>query len=71
MKAERIQHGIEWGSSKITLMFDDDEKEWVTWGLETPKYKGQNRIQIYVTKTGKVRINDTRGEWSPPKGKRK
>ena len=37
------------------------QKQWVTWGLETPKHE----LQIYVTKTGKVRIHDKRGEWTP------
>jgi len=66
MKAKRIEHGIEWGSSKMTLLFDDDKKQWVTWGLETPKHSGCHALQIYVTKTGKVRIHDKRGEWTPP-----
>ena len=62
MNAKRIEHGIEWGSSKMTLLFRDDKKQWVTWGLDTPKHS----LQIYVTKTGKVRIHDKHGEWTPP-----
>ena len=66
MEAKRIKHGIEWGSSKVTLLFDDDKNQSVTWGIETPKYKGCHALQIYVTKTGKVRVHDRRGEWAPP-----
>ena len=65
MEVKYIKHGMEWGSSKMTFLFDDDNKQWVTWGLRTPK----NSLQIYVTKTGKVRIHDKRGEWTPPNEK--
>lgn len=69
MKPERTDHGIKWGSAEIECFFDDDDKKWVTWGLKTPKYQGNKAIQIYVTKTGKVRVFDWNGEWTPPKRK--
>jgi hypothetical protein len=28
---------------------------------------GKNEIQIYVTKSGKIRISDRTGEWKKPK----
>lgn len=56
-----VQYGFEYGAAKITRFFSDKKKGWVTMGLETPKYK--NAIQIYVTKTGKVRIHSEGGEW--------
>jgi hypothetical protein len=36
--------------------------------IQTPKHQmGKNEIQIYVTKSGKVRISDRTGEWKKPK----
>lgn len=58
--------GFEWGDAKVSRMFDDKKKGWVTVGLETTKFSGNKGIQIYVTKTGKVRIFDWRGEWQRP-----
>ena len=66
MNPERTQHGIKWGAANLSCGFDDNKKGWVTFLLDTPKYKGNQGLQIYVTKTGKVRIHDSRGEWSPP-----
>lgn len=61
------QHGFEWGAAKIVRLFGDDKKGWVVIGLETPRHPGHKGLQIYVTKTGKVRISDSRGEWSAPR----
>jgi hypothetical protein len=58
-----IQHGFEWGAAKFLRYFDDEKKGWVTLGVETRKHK--NGIQIYVTRTGKVRIFSDAGEWKP------
>lgn len=60
------KYGFDYGAAKITRLSSDDSKGWVTLGIETPKYEGHNGIQVYVTKTGKVRIHDSRGEWAPP-----
>ncbi len=59
------KYGFEWGAAKIERGFSDDKKGWVTLILRTPKYK--NGLQIYVTKTGKIRIHDSIAEWLPPK----
>jgi len=61
-----IKYGFEWGAATITRAFSDRERGWITLLLATPKYTGHNSLQIYVTRTGKVRIHDSRGEWSPP-----
>ena len=63
---EETKYGFNYGSAKVTRLFSDGKKEWITLGIETPKYEGTEHIQIYVTKTGKVRIHDSRGEWTPP-----
>ena len=61
---KEIPYGFEWGAAKLTRLFSDDKKGWVTFGLQTPKLN----LQIYVTKTGKVRIHSHgKGEWTPPK----
>jgi hypothetical protein len=62
----KTKYGFHYGAAKLKRLFSDDKKGWVTLGLETPKYEGNKNIQIYVTKTGKVRIYDSRGEWTPP-----
>lgn len=61
------QYGFEWGSAKIERHISDEKKGWIVMGLETPKYKGDKALQIYVTKTGKVRIFGPNGEWNKPK----
>lgn len=67
IRYEETQYGFNYGAAEITRMFSDDDKGWVTIGCRTPKHKGQEGIQIYVTKTGKVRIHDHNGEWTAPK----
>ena len=66
MHYAETQHGFEYGSAKVSRMFSDKKKQWVTLGVETPKHSGHDGLQVYVTKTGKVRIFDSRGEWKPP-----
>ena len=56
-------YGFEWGSADISRGFSDEKKGWVTLILRTKKYD----LQIYVTKTGKVRIHDENCEWLPEK----
>ena len=56
---KETEYGFEYGSAKITRLFSDEKKQWVTIGVETPK----GLIQIYVTKTGKIRVHSKSGEW--------
>lgn len=60
------KYGFDYGAAKVTRMCSDVEKGWIVLGLETPKHT-PHAIQIYITRTGKVRIHDSRGEWTPPK----
>ena len=54
--------GFHWGSVTIERLFSSEKKGWVTLGISTPKAQ----LQVYVTKTGKVRIHDQSGnEWLP------
>ena len=54
-----LPYGFQWGAAKVTRLFDDQAKGSVTIGLDTPKQS----LQVYVTKTGKIRIHDDDGEW--------
>ena len=58
---ENTQYGFNYGAAEITRILSDKKTGHVTLGLKTPK----RAIQIYVTKTGKVRIFSN-GEWTPP-----
>ena len=65
-KTERVhfaqtEYGFEYGSAKIERLLNDNGR--VVIGIETPRVAG---MQIAVTRTGKVRIFDSRGEWSAP-----
>ena len=68
MHYKETAYGFEFGSAKVSRLISD-EKGWVVIGLETPKHTDGKEIQIYVTKTGKVRVSDSRGEWTAPKVK--
>lgn len=59
------KYGFEWGAAKIERGFSDKKKGWITMILTTPKHP--YGIQIYVTKTGKVRVSSANGEWTPPR----
>jgi len=61
-----IPYGFEYGAAKITRCMSDNVKGWVVLELETPRHKGATALQIYVTKTGKVRIIEKHGEWTRP-----
>ena len=60
------QYGFEWGPVEISRAMSDEQKGWVIFLVKTKKYP--NGIQVYVTKTGKVRVNCDAGEWLLNKG---
>lgn len=66
MHYAETKYGFDWGAAKVTRCFSDGKRGWVTLLLETPKHKDGKSLQIYVTKSGKVRITDARGEWKAP-----
>lgn len=53
-------YGFVYGPISVTRLFSDPKKGWVVIGIATPKHRD---IQVYVTKTGKLRILDDSGEW--------
>jgi hypothetical protein len=64
MHYKETQYGFEYGAAKVERIFSDEKKGCVTLGIKTPKHK--HGLQIYVTKTGKVRIHSDGGEWTAP-----
>jgi len=58
MHFKETTYGFNWGSAKIERFFSDEKRGWVTIGISTPKHE----LQIYVTKTGKVRIHNKLGK---------
>lgn len=57
---KETQYGFKYGAVEVTRCCSDEEKGWVVLQLSTPKIKD---IQLYVTKTGKIRLSDKGGEW--------
>jgi hypothetical protein len=64
MKYSETTYGFQYGPMTIERACSDENKGWVALTLTTYKYP--EGIQIYVTKTGKVRIHDKKCEWKPP-----
>ena len=60
MHYSETKYGFEYGAAKITRLFSDEKTGWVTIEVRTPKQD----IQIYVTKTGKIRVHGA-SEWLP------
>lgn len=60
---QETKYGFNWGAAAVTRCFSDDKKGWVTILIDTPKHN----MQIYITKTGKIRVHDRSGEWKPSK----
>ena len=54
MNYEETSYGFIYGGAEISRFFSDEKKGWVVIGLITKKYP--EGIQLYITKTGKVRI---------------
>jgi hypothetical protein len=64
MHYKETKYGFEYGAAKVERIFSDDKAGWVALEIKTPKHK--HGLQIYVTKTGKVRIHSAVGEWTAP-----
>lgn len=53
---KNTDYGFEWGAATIERRFSDKKREWVVLGITTPR----DALQVYVTKTGKVRVFSNR-----------
>lgn len=58
MHYKETKYGFDWGAAEISRCFSDEKKGWVTLIIKTPC----EELQLYVTKTGKVRVYGKRGE---------
>lgn len=61
VRCEETAHGFVFGAAKVTRMSYDPNNASVWIGVTTAKYP--YGIQIYVTRTGKVRIFSDDAEW--------
>ena len=59
MHYQETKYGFEYGAAKVQRIFSDEKAGWITIGVDTPKQS----IQVYVTKTGKIRVHSADGEW--------
>jgi hypothetical protein len=59
------EFGFTWGPITIERACSDEKKGWRLLIVKTARHP--NGLQIYVTKTGKVRVfdNKNRTEWKP------
>lgn len=58
---KQTEFGFQWGAAEIVRLFSDKKRGWVTIGIKTPK----RELQVYVTKTGKIRIHERGVEFRP------
>jgi hypothetical protein len=61
MESRRHQYGFEWGPADICCGMADDKRGWVVLLVKTKQYP--DGIQVYVTKSGKIRVHSKLGEW--------
>ena len=61
-KSEETKYGFRFGPAIIERLCSDEKKGWVMLLLKTAKHP--DGIQIYITKTGKIRIFGE-NEWVP------
>jgi len=55
-----LQYGFKYGAAEVTRLVSDEKRGYVVIGIKTPR----RELQVYVTKTGLVRIHDVDGnEW--------
>lgn len=63
MKISITDFGFIYGPATVERYCGDEKKGWVVMGVKTAKYP--HGVQIYVTKTGKVRVHADGKEWKP------
>ena len=68
----KTEYGFDYGDAKVVRLASDEKGGSIVLGIESSKHKGPDGIQVYVTKTGKIRIYSAGSEWLPvsvPKNK--
>lgn len=62
MEFKEIDYGFKWGPAEITRVCSDEKRGWIILSIKTKKYP--YGLQVYITKTGKVRVHSPNGkEW--------
>jgi len=54
IRYKETKYGFNYGALDITRIHSDPQKGYILLSLKTPK----KELQVYVTKTGKIRIYD-------------
>lgn len=62
MEVCTTQYGFEWGPVTVERACSDNKKGWVLLLIKTAKHP--DGMQIYVTKSGKVRVSSATSEWT-------
>lgn len=57
MKYQVTNHGVQFGPALVEALCSDDAKGWILLRLKT----GKTTIEVYVTKTGKIRFYQPNG----------
>lgn len=55
------QYGFKWGGAHVQRLGSDDERGWVVLEVRSRK----SMVQVYVTKTGKMRLHGADGKEIP------
>ena len=67
MRYEETAYGFNWGAADVERAMSDAKKGWVALTVKTPRQD----VQVYVTRTGLIRVFERKsGEWKPVKGKK-
>ena len=69
MHIDLTRYGFEFGSAKVERLYSDDKKGFVVVSVTTPKHGTGKELQIYVTKTGKIRVFCAGIEWKSVESK--
>lgn len=65
VRAEVTEYGFNYGAAEVTRMHRDHARGTCLIGIKTPRAE----LQVYVTRTGLVRVFDKQVEWKPSNGK--
>lgn len=61
MKVQLTENGFDFGNASVAAVCSDEARGWVVVSITTNK----SRIEVYVTKTGKLRVHKDNTELLP------
>lgn len=53
IKYEETRYGFDYGAARVERLISDEKRGWVVIGVSA----GKSRMEVYVTKTGKMRVS--------------